>query len=99
MATAPTLYREIDALGGEPQSASEYDRIWNDGYSAALTAALAILERRGFTEAADAHTAIIDALEPILDDLGRPGEDGWTDGYAHVTDLDRLQQAIAQAQP
>lgn len=54
MATAPTLYREIDALGGEPQSASEYDRIWNDGYSAALTAALAILERRGFTEAGDA---------------------------------------------
>ncbi len=92
--TAPTtLHREINALGGVPSD--QYGK----GYNDAIGEVLAILERRGFTEAGDAHTAIIDALGPILDDLGRPGEDGWTDGYAHVTDLDRLQQAIAQAQP
>jgi hypothetical protein len=64
-----TLYREIDALGGEPQSASEYDRIWNDGYSAALTAALSILERRGFSEHVEAvpATGLVDALEALLD--------------------------------
>lgn len=50
--TAPvTLHREINALGGVPSD--QYGK----GYNDAIGHALAILERRGFTEAADAVAA------------------------------------------
>jgi hypothetical protein len=85
-----SLYREIDALGGYGEGE------WHKGYSEALSAVLAILDRRGFTEHRTPYSDVIDALTPILDDLGVPGSDGWTEGYVHTTDLDRLQAAIAQ---
>jgi hypothetical protein len=91
-----TLYREIDALGGAAMSGSVYDQAYHDGYSKALDLVFEILERRGFSEHGDPIAAVIDAIKPILDDLGVPGSDGWTEGYAHVTDLDRLQAAIAE---
>lgn len=50
--TLPTLHREINALGGVP--ANDYDRGHND----AIGAVLAILERRGFTEANDAAAPV-----------------------------------------
>lgn len=46
-----TLYREIDALGGTANTE------WGGGYGEALDDVLAILTRRGFTEAADAVAA------------------------------------------
>lgn len=51
-AAGVSLYREIDALGGAAESE------WGQGYSQALTDVLAILSRRGFSEAADAATSV-----------------------------------------
>ncbi|WP_184083884.1 hypothetical protein [Sphingomonas xinjiangensis] len=87
-----TLYREIDALGGTAES--EHDK----GYVAAIDDVLAILSRRGFSEHRSPYSDVIDALTPVLDDLGVPGSDGWTGGHVHTTDLDRLQAAIAQVE-
>lgn len=57
-----TLYREIDALGGAPNSSSDYDKAYNDGHGAALDAALEILAKRGFSEAEDAYPEALIAL-------------------------------------
>lgn len=88
---AVNLYREIDALGGTGEGE------WHKGYCEALTDVLAILKRRGFSELDDPIDELCAAVEAVLVDLGAPGQDGWTSGYAHTTDLDRLQQAIANA--
>lgn len=92
-----TLYREVDALGGAPMSSSDYDRAWSDGYGKALDLVLAILTKRGFSEFGDPIEALCVASEAVLTDLGQAGADGWTEGYAHVTDIDRLSQAISVA--
>lgn len=47
-----TLFREIDALGGTGMPSE--GESWGRGYSEALSDALAILEKRGFTETSDA---------------------------------------------
>lgn len=52
-----TLYREIDALGGGD------DR----SYSIAITRALGVLERRGFTEQADAQPPCYDRLVALAE--------------------------------
>ncbi len=91
-----SIYREIDALGGTDMS-SEGEN-WSRGYSEALSDVLKILKRRGFSEHRTPYSDVIDALTPILDDLGVPGSDGWTNGYVHETDLNRLQAAIAAVQ-
>jgi len=54
--TGPTLFREIDALGGVPSN--DCDR----GYCEALSDVLAILERRGFSETADASPCLLEVL-------------------------------------
>jgi len=92
--SAVTLYREIDALGGSGMP-SEGEN-WSRGYSEALSDVLSILSRRGFSEHHSPVTDLVSALTPILSDIGQAGADGWTNGYVHTTDLDRLQQAIAQ---
>lgn len=89
-----TLYREIDALGGTGMLSE--DESWSRGYNEALSDVLAILDRRGFSEHRSPYSGVIDALTPILDDLGVPGSDGWTNGYVHTTDLDRLMSEIAR---
>jgi len=53
---APTLFREIDALGGVPSN--DRDR----GYCEALSDVLAILERRGFRETADTSPCLSEVL-------------------------------------
>ena len=92
MSTPVTLYREIEALGGAGTGE------WHAGYVDAISEVLNILQRRGFTEFRTPYVAVLNALTPILDDLGVPGSDGWTSGYAHVTDIDRLQAAIAKVE-
>lgn len=47
-----TLYREIDALGGTGTGR------WHDGYSDAIGVVLDILQRRGFSEVADATPSL-----------------------------------------
>ena len=54
--TGSTLFREIDALGGVPSN--DCDR----GYCEALSDVLAILERRGFSETADASPCLLEVL-------------------------------------
>jgi hypothetical protein len=63
-ATWTTLFREIAALGGVADG-SPYDL----GYSTALNLVLAILECRGFTEEADAHSSTREAPMACLHDL------------------------------
>jgi hypothetical protein len=57
-----TLYREIDALGGVADNDLER------GYVSAIEDVLAILERRGFTEEADASADLVEALEFYADE-------------------------------
>lgn len=40
--------------------------------------------------------ALLGIIDTIVGDLGPAGSDGWTDGYVHVTDLDRLKQAVIE---
>jgi hypothetical protein len=56
MSQPVTLYREIDALGGTPGND------WDRGYCEALNDVLAILTKRGFSEAADAPADLLEAL-------------------------------------
>lgn len=90
-----TLYREIEALGGVQEGTGEYNAGWHDGYTRALELVLEILTKRGFSEFGDPIEDLCIATEAVLTDLGRPGADGWTEGYAHTTDIDRLTQAIS----
>ena len=48
--TRTTLWREVDALGGQEAGG------WAEGHRTAISDVLAILERRGFTEHADADS-------------------------------------------
>lgn len=74
-----SLYREIDALGGTGLTSE--GESWGRGYSEALSDVLTLMERRGFSEAADAGAVPIavdvselrcriqDALLSTLDDV------------------------------
>ncbi len=83
-----TLYREVDALGGT----GEGD--WHKGYSEALTDVLAILAKRGFSEAADAASGSDTAPKPLTSrELGEYGR------YIHGADyFDNSIEAVAQRQ-
>lgn len=70
-----TLYREIDALGG--QGTSE----WSKGYNEAIEDVLIILARRGYSEAEDAETASNIALAGLFGAVEETAafldEEGW----------------------
>jgi hypothetical protein len=61
--TGTTLHREINALGGVPTT--DYGRGHND----AIGEVLAILERRGFTEAADGDIAHLRLIADLAFEL------------------------------
>lgn len=63
-----TLYREVDALGGAGSDQ------WEIGYNAGIRDALAVLEKRGFCETADASAELVVALQELADVFALSGE-------------------------
>jgi len=57
-----TIERRIDALGGAPNSSSDYDMAYHDGHSEALRQAIEI-----GAEADDTINELIERVEDILD--------------------------------
>lgn len=76
--SACTLHREINALGGAP------DGEWSKGYNEAIGDVLNVLERRGFSEAADASTEVVEALTYYATD--EHYDSGDVPGHIYVLD-------------
>lgn len=81
-----TLYREIDALGGEDKSE------WGRGFSDCLSYVLEILEKRGFSEHMDAAALGYVMAEDMVDITTKE----YGQGYFCTPDAIRFD---AQVQP